>query len=245
MALDWWTLAIQAVNVLVLVWLLSRFFWRPVAATIDARRDAAQKLLAEAQSTRQQAEAVRDELTRAREGLADERQAVLAAAQAEAERMRTALLESTKREASTLLESARAALVQERDQATRAWAERANQLALDIARRLLARTGGAGTDALFLDGLLGEIRRLPAAVRRPVATREAALELVSAAPVADADGERYRQAIADALGARVELAFRTDASLLAGLELRGPHLVVSNSWQADLSKISAELANDA
>jgi F-type H+-transporting ATPase subunit b len=29
--IDWWTLGLQAVNVLILIWLLGYFFWRPVA----------------------------------------------------------------------------------------------------------------------------------------------------------------------------------------------------------------------
>ena len=32
MTIDWWTLGIQTVNVVILVWLLGRFFWRPLAA---------------------------------------------------------------------------------------------------------------------------------------------------------------------------------------------------------------------
>jgi len=29
MTIDWWTLGIQTVNVVILIWLLERFFWRP------------------------------------------------------------------------------------------------------------------------------------------------------------------------------------------------------------------------
>ncbi len=39
MTIDWWTLALQAANVLILVWLLARFFWKPVAGMIAERRD--------------------------------------------------------------------------------------------------------------------------------------------------------------------------------------------------------------
>ena len=42
MTIDWWTLGIQTVNVIILIWLLGRFFWRPVAAMIEQRRAAAQ-----------------------------------------------------------------------------------------------------------------------------------------------------------------------------------------------------------
>ena len=34
MRIDWWTLALQAVNVLILVWLLGRFLFRPVMDAI-------------------------------------------------------------------------------------------------------------------------------------------------------------------------------------------------------------------
>ena len=45
MRIDWWTLGFQAVNVVILVWLLQRFFWRPVAGMIAERRTAVQKAL--------------------------------------------------------------------------------------------------------------------------------------------------------------------------------------------------------
>ena len=38
--------------------------------------------------------------------------------------------------------------------------------------------------------------------------------------------------------------FKVDAALVAGLELRGPHLVIANSWRADLNRILADLAHD-
>ena len=36
MTIDWWTLGLQTVNVIALVWLLGRFFWRPLAGMIVA-----------------------------------------------------------------------------------------------------------------------------------------------------------------------------------------------------------------
>ena len=41
MRIDWWTLGLQTFNVLVLVLILSRFLFRPVAAIIEERRVAA------------------------------------------------------------------------------------------------------------------------------------------------------------------------------------------------------------
>jgi F-type H+-transporting ATPase subunit b len=52
MRIDWWTLALQTFNVLVLVWILSRFLFRPVASMIEQRQAAAAKLLADSARSR-------------------------------------------------------------------------------------------------------------------------------------------------------------------------------------------------
>jgi F-type H+-transporting ATPase subunit b len=41
MKIDWWTLGLQTINILVLVWILSRFLFRPVSDMIAARQAAA------------------------------------------------------------------------------------------------------------------------------------------------------------------------------------------------------------
>ena len=46
MRIDWWTLGLQTVNVLILVAILARFLFRPVIAIMDERRAAAAKVLA-------------------------------------------------------------------------------------------------------------------------------------------------------------------------------------------------------
>ena len=55
MSIDWWTLGFQTVNVIVLVWLLQRFFWRPVAAMIEQRRSVTAKALAAAKDAQEKA----------------------------------------------------------------------------------------------------------------------------------------------------------------------------------------------
>ena len=50
--------------------------------------------------------------------------------------------------------------------------------------------------------------------------------------------------IGAALGAHPQIVFKADSALIAGLELQGPHFVVSNSWRADLTKILSGLTHD-
>ena len=192
MTIDWWTLGIQAVNVIILIWLLARFFWRPVAAMIEQRRATAQQLLTEAETKRSQATDALAQIERTRAGFDKEREAIIAAARKAAEEARATMLAAAAKEVAALEASARTTIEKERDAAEAAWIERAGLLAVDIARRLVARLDGRVVSEAFLDWLLQEIRGLPEDVRNAVATDGVVLEAVSAAPIAPADQERYR-----------------------------------------------------
>jgi len=244
MTVNWWTLGIQTANVVILIWLLGRFFWRPVAAMIEQRRASVLQILAEAEAKRNEATAALVEVERTRTGFAREREAILAAAHEDAEQARAARLEGAEKEAASLEAAASAAIGKEKEAADKACAERASRLAVEIAERLAARLDGRLVRAAFLDWLVEEIRVLPETARRAVATDGVTLEAISATPLEPADQEHYREVISVAFGAHPKIAFKADPTLIAGLELRGPHLVVSNSWRADLSRILADLTHD-
>ncbi len=244
MTIDWWTLGIQAVNVSILVWLLARFFWRPVAAMIDQRRATARQIMVEVETKLGQATDALAEIERTRAGFEKEREAIIAAAHEAAEHGRISLLASAAKEAAALQVSGRMAIEKEQSAAEQAWAERANRLAVEIAGHLAARLNGAAVSTAFLDWLLREIRNLPDPVRNAVAANGVTLEAISATPIEPADQERYRTLIGNAFGVRPQISFKVDPALIAGLELHGPQLVINNSWRADLANILADLAHD-
>jgi len=59
MELSWTTFLLEAINFLILVWLLKRLFYVPVKKAIAARRLAVQQTLEHAEATKQQAEALK------------------------------------------------------------------------------------------------------------------------------------------------------------------------------------------
>jgi len=244
MTIDWWTLGLQAINVAVLVWLLQRFFWRPVAAMIDRRRVTAQRILTEAETARGEATAALTMIEQTRAGFAKERETILIAAHAAAEQARAAHLAKAAQEVAALEAAARASVEQATQAAEQAWVERSSLLAVDIAQRLAARLTGAAVYAAFLDWLLKEIAALPDAARQAVAANGTELEAVSATQLDPAEQERYRGLIGKAFAGHPRIVFKVDPALIAGLELRGPHFVIGNSWRADLNQILAGLTHD-
>lgn len=245
MELDWWTLGIQAVNVLILVWLLERFFWRPVSAVIARRRAEAARMLAEAGAKQDEAERALAEVKKIRAGFAAERDAILATAQAAAKDTRAVLLEAARAEADALHEAARADIARATTAAAKTHADQVTGLAVDIAARLVSRLDGAAVRQVFLEWLVREIRALPETTRLAFSnTDRRQLELVSATALEPAEQARVGSAVAQAFGGSPTITFTADPTLIAGLELRGPHFSVRNSWRADLDQIGARLRDD-
>jgi F-type H+-transporting ATPase subunit b len=67
MTIDWWTLGLQTINLLVLVALLGHFLLKPLAAIVAARQAEAQRLLDEAASARSGSERKQGSRRRARQ----------------------------------------------------------------------------------------------------------------------------------------------------------------------------------
>ena len=73
MLIDWFTVVAQAINFLILVWLLKRFLYKPILDAIDAREQRIAKTLAEAEEKKNAAQKQRDEFERKNQQINDER----------------------------------------------------------------------------------------------------------------------------------------------------------------------------
>ncbi|WP_054006457.1 F0F1 ATP synthase subunit delta [Cypionkella psychrotolerans] len=240
MTFDFWTLGFQAVNVLVLVWLLHRFFWKPVSAMITTRQATAASMLEEAGVKRSEAEAALAEAANKLAALAAEREAMLATARTDSDATRDTLLSAAQAEVETLRDTAKAARVLAAGTLKANAMDEAQGLALTIAGKLMARLDGPATDAAFLNWLVKGLGALTDVERTALAGVE--LEVVSAANQDSTAQDRIAKAIADALGASAALTFRSDPALIAGHEIHSAHFSLRNSWRADLDRIAAALA---
>jgi F-type H+-transporting ATPase subunit b len=249
MTIDWWTFGLQTVNVLILIWLLSRFFWRPLAGMIERRRVRAQSLLDDAQAARAAAAKALAEAEKRSAGFAEERESILKQARGEAAEARRALLAQAEADLAALREQAAADRAKEHDEAERAWSDQAGRLAVEIAQKLVSRLDAPAVRAAFLQWLVDQIGALPVDAREKIVRGDGKLALASA-HVLDAEEQAHiRARIRAALGqtedaSTPEIVFGADAAMIAGLELRTPHFVLNNSWRADLQNILAELQHD-
>lgn len=243
MTIDLWGLGLQGLNVLILVWLLSRLFWRPVAAAIAKRQKAATELLDKARATDAKAEAARAELEAARSDIARERVEVLAAAAKAAAAAAAEIVATARKNADKLIEAAKQANVREQAAAQKQRNAQAADLSVNIASKLLGRLDTPAVHTAFLDLLVAAIAEMPAKDRAALVATDNTIDLVSATDLDTGEKARMTKAVQKALGQTPALNFLTDPGLIAGLELRAAHFSVHNSWQSDLRSIRKELGD--
>src|ERR1019366_5512534 len=84
MLIDWFTVGAQALNFLVLVWLLKHFLYKPILNAIDAREKGIAAKLAEADGKTKDAQKQHDEFENRNKTLDEQRAALLSKATDEA-----------------------------------------------------------------------------------------------------------------------------------------------------------------
>ena len=249
MHIDWWTLALQAVNFLVLVWLLQRFLYRPVLAIIARRQQLTESVIAEADTAKAAAEALRARARAAkRAGIARERDSALERGAAAAEADAPAPPGQSPRRGGAAARRGRASSSR---RAHRGRPMRSRQqtieLAVTIARRLLADPARLARTRRFSIGwspaadALAEPERRHRSGSWPTAPRRSRRPPRRSTP-------GHGEAFAQAARRRRWAAIRRSSSpsiraLIAGAELHFPHTILRHSWRDSLAEIEAELTH--
>jgi F-type H+-transporting ATPase subunit b len=244
MRFDWWTLALQAVNFAILVWLLQRFLYKPVLRLVDARRAAIEQQFQGARDAEAKAAALQARAEADRATIAAERITLLKAAEVEAEAAAKTRRARAEREATELLDSGRKLLSREREEALGVARNAAVDLGIGIARRLLGQLPPRVQAAAWLDQIERQLAAMPRSeierlMRR--GTGESTVTVVTAAALPDAVAAEWRQRLSPILGDNTALSFEYDPALIAGVDVKLPNAVLRLSWQSALQSVRAEV----
>jgi F-type H+-transporting ATPase subunit b len=244
MGSSYWTILLQAINFLVLIWLLQHFLYRPVLGVIESRRAISARAMAEAAHSKEVAEEARQSLDRERVALVAERDDVLEKAAVEAAREREALLEKARREAQALEAETREQMARERAAFHATVIAEAAQLAIEIAHRLVASAQLAAKIDPFLERAGATIAAMTDAERNRLLLPGESLILVSAVPLDERQRAAATAQLSRALGRALTLSFVDSVDLIAGIELRFPRAVLRHNWRDDLASALKDLTSD-
>ena len=223
MLIDWFTIVAQAINFLILVWLMKRFLYKPILNAIDAREKRIVAELADAATKKVEAQKDRDEFQHKNEELDQQRAAILSKATDEAQAERQRLLDEARNAAAALSSKRQDTLRNEEQNLHQAICRRTQQEVFAIVRKTL--TDLAGTS---LEERLGEVftRRLrgmdgPAKAGLAEALKTAAEPAIvrSAFDLPSEQRAAIQNALNETFSAEIRVRFETTPDLIGGIEL--------------------------
>jgi F-type H+-transporting ATPase subunit b len=227
MLIDWFTAGAQAVNFLILVWLLKRFLYRPVLAAIDSREKKIAAQLANATQREAQARAEREDFQHRSEALDGERQGILRKANDAAAAERQRQLEETRQEAQLLRARLAEALVKEREEISRRLSIQTQTEVFALARKVMAELAHVSVEGRMAEIFMDHLRSLPAEQRRLIGvgatergTADRTAVVRSAFELAPAQRASIGAVVSDCFGAGFITRFEISSpELVLGLEL--------------------------
>jgi F-type H+-transporting ATPase subunit b len=223
MLIDWFTVGAQALNFIILVWLLRRFLYKPVLGAIAAREKKIAAELADAATKVAEARKQRDEFQHKNEEFDQQRAALLKKATEDANGERHRLLGEARKAADAVSEKRQEALRNDARNLNQAISRRAQQEVFAIARKVLSDLATAPLEERMTEVFIRRLREMDGPAKGTLADAvKKASEPVSVRSAFELP-EGQRAALQDALNrtfsAEVPLRFETAPDLVSGIEL--------------------------
>ena len=149
-----WTIA----TFLVLLFLLSKFAWRPLLQALENRQQMIQKSLSDAEQAKQELEQVQQESNRIVAKARADADAIVAATRADAATLQEELREQARAEADGIIKNAERQIQQQTDRSLAQIREEAVDLSLMIASKLIQRNLSKEDNDALIDRALQQIR---------------------------------------------------------------------------------------
>jgi len=251
MLIDWFTVGAQALNFIVLVWLLKRFLYKPILNAIDAREKLIAAKLADADTKVAEAKKERDAFEHKNTAFDKQRAALMSKATDDAAAERHKLLDEARKAADTLSAKRQETLRSDAESLNQALRSRAQREVFAIARRALTDLAGAS-----LEDRMGKV------FIHCLQTMDGKTKETFAAAVKSASGpalvrsafklpEKQRAAIQASLdetfSTQIQIQFETAPELVGGVELtaNGQKLAWSiTDYLASLEEGVEDILND-
>lgn len=224
MQIDWLTVLAQAINFLVLVYLLRRFLYRPVQQAMARREANIQQQLQQALEREQQAQQAAQRLREQNDALAQHKEQLMQQAAQEVQARRQALLEEARQEVQATRDAWQQQIERERPEFMRQFRSQAAQATVQVARRLLRDLADADLEQQLIKTFVKQLEEIDhdlLQALRKSAHKAQRIEVITSFE-ADADTRaRLKRAVQHHLleGKEREIEFRHAEPLICGIEV--------------------------
>ena len=251
MLVDWFTIAAQIVNFLILVWLLNRFLYKPILDAIDAREKRIADELAAAAAKQAEAETERAEFQRKNVEFDRQRAALMNQAANEAQAERTRLFDAARNAAADLANKRVEALRSDAAMLNGEIRRRTQQETFAIARKALADLATVSLEERLADVFVRRLRDLDPHTKTllsdALASNAGPALVRSAFDLPEAQRALVTAALNEVFSADLHVRFETAPDLVGGIEFTANGYNVAWSigdYLTSLEKRVGELLNE-
>ena len=251
MLIDWFTVGAQALNFIILVWLLKRFLYKPILNAVDARETRIAAALADADAKKAEAQKERDEFQHKNEEFDQQRAALLSKATGEANAERQRLLDDARKAADVLSAKRQEALRSDAVNLNQAIHRRAQQEVFAIARKALTDLATTSLEERMCEVFTQRLRSMDGKAKEgfdgalKTASDPPLIRSAFALPAAQRDS--IQKALNETFSADVHVRFETAPDLVSGIELTANGQKIAWSiadYLTSLEKGVGELLNE-
>ena len=248
MELNLSTFVFEIINFLILIWILQRFFYKPILEVIDQRRKAIDKSLSEAKNIRREAEILQIQYENRLTEWEQEKKNAFNSLQLQIQKERTRLMENLNK---TLEEEhKKVKVIGERQlmEAQRKNEKLALKQGAQFAGLLLKHAAGPELETRLFGFLLHDLSTIPVKQVQSLHSlkklESTSIEIVSAYQLSIEHCQKLEQAITKIAGDLANYHYRQDPDLIAGFRISiGPWVLKAN-LQDELVGFT-EIANDS
>ena len=243
MLIDWFTVVAQAVNFLILVWLMKRFLYQPIVKALDAREQRNAAELADADMKKAEARTEREEYKRRNDEFDQQRAGLLTKATNDAAAEHSRLLDQVRKDADELRGKLQDKLNNEYRNLHEEIARRTQAEVFSIARKTLSELSGASLEQRMIEVFLQRLREMDDSERSKLAAiaAEDLISVRSAFELPQPQQASIEASIKAALGTRNQVRFEIVPNLIGGIELILHGQKVAWSISDHLSSLEKEL----
>jgi len=223
MLIDWFTVSAQALNFLILVWLMKRFLYKPILHAIDAREQRIAKELADAEAKMAVAQKERDEFKHKNEKFDQQRDELLSKAKDEVKGERQRLLNEVRQAADDLRAKRQDALKREQQSLNNEITRRTRDEVFAITRKTLSDLAGTTLEERMSEVFDLRLRNLDDKAKESLATvlktsSDPAI-LRSAFELPSEQRSLIQNALNETFSAEIQVRFETAPEVISGIEL--------------------------
>jgi F-type H+-transporting ATPase subunit b len=252
MLINWFTVFAQAVNFVILVWLLKRFLYKPILHAIDEREKGIATQLAQAEARVAEAQNERDDFQHKNEAFDKERTELLEKAADDAQSERQRLLDEARKDADALRAKRKEALRTEQRNLSQDVIRWTQKEVFAITRKTLTDLASTSLEERMGDVLVRRVRALSGAAKEQLATAfktsNHTVSVHSAFDLPPAQRTAIESAVKETFAPDAHVQFETAPEIVSGIEVstNGQKIAWSiTDYLTTLEKSAGELLKDA